>query len=1535
VSFEKGGRSDKLGNRYEGRWVVKQLLALVKEEIKSVLLEAIGDDEQGVDLWISKNDNTRQCHQCKARNGSNDSWSISVLRKRDVLKYIKTQLDSNPDVTYYFISAVPFGNFRDLCFKARNNNGSGESFYQHQIANSSETNKLFSEFLKALQLDISNTHDVRIAMLYLRRIEFICYQDDIGAKSDLIETIRRLFIGDAESIYALLAEFAVENDYLGKEIIANVLINYLLQRGYRLRNLSQDERISPRILELNNDFKTYFSPIEDIFIQRDEIEKCITHILDGKSIILHGEAGYGKSGCVLGVMHALQEQNIPVLAIKLDRRIPKDTAQKYGESLGLPASPVHCLNAVSNKQCVLILDQLDAIRWTSTHNRSAIDVCRELIREAKNISFDKTASISILLVCRTFDYMNDSTIKSLFNKDNPREGIWKEIVVSQLDDDIVKRLTKSYYDNFSPKLKQLLRVPNNLFIWSKLVSGHKSLSYASTADLIKGLWNQLCEECEQHNIQYTEMNGLKQTLVDKINQTKEQSVPYFLLEAFSPAAIKFAISQGILLCTENSIGFTHQSFYDYFLVEKFLSDYYEDVRSIEDILGSLLEQTPARRYQLQMFLQILLDTNAESFLRCGKKILDSPNVRIHMKFVFLELWGQVEVLTPSMCALADEYMVNPKWSSHFLNTVIIGRPPFVKYMIENGTIGAWLVSGKRALALQLLRSTHDKLQEEITDLLRPLAFQSKKLDCEIFSTLCWKIEDDSDNMFEFRMELLILYPTMWTHYYDLISLAQKNVHRTIRLLVYCLTQTTNKAATHMSGLNENKLHEMAVSNPILIWETFMPLINEQTENIDWFYDAALAGYRLYGDYNEEDLGRILLRLVKKAGQKIIEEDTNIFIDQCSLYISSNSLVINEVLLSCFKLLPVENSDFVLDWLMADSSSHLFCRTGVYEEELYPTKELISKFSSCCCNDMFSKFEKFIYSYCEKDELEFAKYRVSSNKEAKANNRRLVYLPYWGEVQTYLLPALDSKRISDKSKQLIDVLKRRYPGYYYHHCIHKGHGGVVASSISGKAERFSNKQWIQIITNPKVELAAAKHHWKEVGEGFIETSPQLFARTFEQIAINNPARYAELAMQLPIDIDSSYVCAIYNLLSKTANQKADTIDWNSVEFELAQEIIYKFGFGDTTPSIARSFCGIIRKRPEEGWDKDIIDKIINIALYYNESKYEEQTYIDEQNLQEEEEKTYERLSTKWLNTIRGVAVDALVRLLFSDESLYDTIKPVAEQLMNNQNAAVEIPTIELIGAIYNTDKVLALQWLEKLVSLDIRIAGHLYARNMIIGSFMEAPDKYADIILRLYNSTDEYLIECGAVMLTNIYFLYAYLPFESILMGMEGKIDKQLEGMGNAASYFLKEGQHREKAKQVIEALLSYPGKWAHFYSRLFNHNLLDITEDADLIKKILLEKPHEVIHSFGEYIQRIGYNLSEYAGILLKICENLSKIIEEDKRLGNYYGLISELPVLISQLYDCTIDNPETTQKCLDMWDILFENQVGETRRLSQSIMEI
>ncbi len=119
MAFEPGGMADKLGNRYEGRWIAKQLLRLLNEDIHSVTVELIGPDEHGVDLLVVKKDGTRQLQQCKARLGSEESWTINHLRTKGILAHLKNHLNRDPQQEFALISAIPGQSIADICESAR------------------------------------------------------------------------------------------------------------------------------------------------------------------------------------------------------------------------------------------------------------------------------------------------------------------------------------------------------------------------------------------------------------------------------------------------------------------------------------------------------------------------------------------------------------------------------------------------------------------------------------------------------------------------------------------------------------------------------------------------------------------------------------------------------------------------------------------------------------------------------------------------------------------------------------------------------------------------------------------------------------------------------------------------------------------------------------------------------------------------------------------------------------------------------------------------------------------------------------------------------------------------------------------------------------------------------------------------------------------------------------------------------------------------------------------------------------------------
>lgn len=178
--------------------------------------------------FVNNKDGSRECHQCKARNASKEYWDLDDLASRGIFRKAKKQLDSSNGITYFFISAAAGLMLNDLSIRARNSNSNSEDFHQYQIRKAgSEVKKAFMIFSKYMELNIDTIYGRGQAYDYLRRMYIIQYADDLYAKSSLMDEIRFLFAGNAEAIYSLLSSYAIENDLLGREITAYMLLNYL------------------------------------------------------------------------------------------------------------------------------------------------------------------------------------------------------------------------------------------------------------------------------------------------------------------------------------------------------------------------------------------------------------------------------------------------------------------------------------------------------------------------------------------------------------------------------------------------------------------------------------------------------------------------------------------------------------------------------------------------------------------------------------------------------------------------------------------------------------------------------------------------------------------------------------------------------------------------------------------------------------------------------------------------------------------------------------------------------------------------------------------------------------------------------------------------------------------------------------------------------------------------------------------------------------------------------------------------------------
>lgn len=193
--------------------------------------------------------------------------------------------------------------------------------------------------------------------------------------------------------------------------------------------------------------------------------------------------------------------------------------------------------------------------------------------------------------------------------------------------------------------------------------------------------------CNQLGISETEVNITKERLVSHFNKIGRISIPRMLLHD-NISVLDHLSSNGFLVIQDNKISFAHQSILDYFLVEKMLTEYYET----EDILGAIggkEQQTPGKRYQVQMLLQNLNEQCSEDFLKAGQTMLSSDQVRYSLKFVFFEILNQLDTIDENIQTYILENCESDLYSKHIINNVVYTKPQYIRLLRDHGYLDKW------------------------------------------------------------------------------------------------------------------------------------------------------------------------------------------------------------------------------------------------------------------------------------------------------------------------------------------------------------------------------------------------------------------------------------------------------------------------------------------------------------------------------------------------------------------------------------------------------------------------------------------------------------------------------------------------------------------------------------------------------------------------------------------------------------------------------------------------------------------------------
>lgn len=1511
MAYELGGRAGKSGDNYERNYVISLLLEIVQEKINGIKFEPLGDEESGTDVVIYNKNGSKLFAQCKGRNGSTEYWTAASLR--DIFAKMVRHLERDDTNEVALVTPLNCTMLEDLIKRAKTNDGNQNDFYNSQILTSPEMEKFYQTLCNGYELRgiPKNELDIIKSISYLSRTQF-WQMPDTSMKKIIKEKIEVNFLGDSEIIISQLQDYVINSDIFGNKITIYELDEFFKTRGIEYRNLSKNPAIFPKIQELNQLFWENNSLINNSLIERTEMLKCFEHLLNDQSIVIHGKAGIGKTGCVKGIIEQCKHKRIPYLAVSLDSYTEVYNSEQLGELLGLPASPVFCLDSISREsKAVLLLDQLDALRWTQSHSQAAINTCKQLIKEVESLNKDREQKIIIAFVCRTYDLKNDTQIQSLFNKEN---AVFQEVEISELASNILEELVGEEYQNLSNKQRELLRVPVNLYIWKNIENETRN-TFIKTSDLVEAWLNDIEKKYQSNSI--ADIKKQLFQVVDVFEKKNTQSVSINLLNDINNRVSECLITSGVIQEQNKRITFVHQLILDD-LIGKRMMQRYENGEGICEILGHKNRQTPQKRYQLQCLLENIIEqVGTREFLQCGDTLFKSDNVRYYNKFLFFEILN-VTKIDRNIKNFILGNLNDDDYFQCFKRYIFLYNATYSEMLFNAGVIKEWLETPSQSeYCEQLLVSVRDSINPTIL-----IELSKYVTNDQMIRFLPGDIAKDTDDLFTLRCQLYLQREDYIPGYIDFKKIWACNPLIAIDLILVFWQKEAKDSfrGRHIDDLFLEDVNFDDCEYPKEIINKLLPIITLNKES---------GGYYRWGKSRfNQSLERSIIEVLKAATKKVIENNSKDFYSIYSKEIVVQSEIINEIILTSLLQIPANpiESTQVINYIIKSFPNVLFDKTSGESNQLTLVRQLLSKHCVECTREIYLELERKIIYFSDKGAVSNLKWRIEYNKQ-KANKPS--YAQFWGDLQLQLLSAISYNVLTIEGQQLLIVLQRRNMPYYLYKNSNT-ESGWVRSPVSGKELTLSN--WKGIITNDKIEKRSTSR-WKETEGGYIDSSLQEFASSFRNFCEKNLVAVAEMLNSMQTKIPDQYIDVFFSVFSSSSELK-------NFEQNLIESLILTY-CSDLTGYRAKSVCEIFIKVPENEWTQELKLLMFKIATT------SEKINLDRLNKTDFKTCQVSDLNVYVYNSSRSLALSAIANLIYYDEKNIAFFKAAIMQNAAGKHPLFQYASLTPLVYVYTQSNNLdlkreAAKIIIAIYQRDIRAIYVSRSTKLLIWEiYYDFPEYQHDICSLVINgfcyATDNEVQKVASYCLTKMYLKCEI--FDEYLEALTTFNEVQAKAIIEILVDNIKRSEVNEKVEKLFNKLGNSNFNFEREFYGLFDlDSNFNLKENSQFVKNVLFEKfAVDNIYRFVEYLEKSEYDILDYEGVIFNLCDNA--VSAHTQNNTNYRGREIEKTIsnLIISLYnEALLDNDETIiVKCLDMWDRLFKADIGQIRSLSKKIQEL
>jgi hypothetical protein len=1327
---------------------VSLALEVIEGRLSTIKWEPLGAEGEGVECVVTQPDGSKKYHQCKIQNGNEGKWSVAELGANGVLLNAKNHLEADPCCKFVFVSSDTVPALRDMAMHAMNCDGNPSDFVSHCLISRS-SKKDFEKLCQYWSFDPES--DVERTLGLLSRLEFEHgYRD--SEESKLHFMAETLIDGEGRKVIAFFGDHLEQQ--MGNTQDASQLAFVLHKEGYSLCDIRLNPNLSHAISNLKVRFRDALVSylIAQKVLYRPESEALLSLALaPGKSrlIFVTGEPGCGKSGVLLQLMSLLDQQEIPYLPMRLDTDYPEKSVRSYSkENLDLPASPSHCLRVYGGeRRAVLLIDQLDAIRWTSRNSQKVWEICKEILDDAL-----RTPEMSVVVVGRTMDFEDDPKIK-----------YWKEelvktdavsidsFTVGVLPEEDVATLVGNYGMNYSlllPKEKEILRNCQNLRLWTELAQHGTAQAFSSRAKLLQRVWEHYRSKAtNEYGLSNADMNECLNALVFEMEKHGRLDAPRMLISQYPSVANTFK-RLGIISIDGSRVRFSHQSHLDYLIIEAILHKLLQGEEELINWLKSS-EQSLGRRDQVRLLLQLIREEDSETYLVFLREIFAGQEIRFHIQHLALATLGHVTEPMDGEVELVKVLWGQESWRTHVLDQVLMGHRPWLDRLMDDGTLPALLASqddSERNQAISLCRGSSTAAPEWFEQMLSPYwTCEDNQWKQTITHCLSFNPERETEIVFGWRLELARQGLNVDEHCFEIHLVNELANHNQIRscaflsavlegYIKHCRRMGSDNGARRIEihNCDSNHLLKACQAECRVFWHQLIPIFRMVIALVD---DLS-ANPECLVCYDSIDsavnLARFLTELLKLSGTERLNQEGKTFIDELEELIqppasshfrrlivdvlSSAPICLADEAIGCF--LQIESPldiDTETDLMLSRYKDHLSLQG--------PAINLFACLANHCSNEYFELIESMVLRFHAAYEMKTVKMQLEAIREGiwKGDQPN-----HYGLPQYALLLALPDRRLSDRGVTALRTWRCKFGDLRsYLEPKHDDYDLLpLVSPIPVNRVRFiSNAEWIKLVHTLRTDQKKRSgFEWKKIGDGsYSEASPHMLSGSLREAAIFMPQRYLQLGLRFPPDSPSCFFAALLHAARATEPPENTDVDWISASVidieDLLQHILDKMN-----REIALDFTRLIRSRPDEGWSDVTLYQLRIYALYYPEpdSTPGETTATACVDLHE--------LEFTILNTVRCTAFSAAARLLWADAGHLNWAINLAEDALSYPSPAVLAATLELAYAIGKHDLNLACSMLVRAcMATKVPIVSTQYGQQLM--SYVWSCDVDIEPILR--------------------------------------------------------------------------------------------------------------------------------------------------------------------------------------------------------------